>query len=233
MIYLSIQRLFSSPSLFYCIITQAVIAVFLMGGCSDSPTEGNNDNPGEPITGEYYVQARINGQVFTHQSGASGFSQTGPAAFSRSTSLSNGYRVSQTYSMMKVTFTNGNFVEDSLGASPRIIMHRTFPDQPTDDELDFLISVTMPYGGGPDKTNGVEILWTDSNGKNWCSSWGTGDQTGSAFKVTTNDRIQYHIGPPKGGRYKSSGTFNCTLYDGQGNSMSLTNGKFALQTVFD
>jgi hypothetical protein len=63
-------------------------------------------------------------------------------------------------------------------------------------------------------------FWDDSNVK-WSTELGTGVQTGSAFtivEIAEENITDYDI--------KVYATFNCKVYDGNGNSKTITNGKY-------
>jgi hypothetical protein len=86
---------------------------------------------------------------------------------------------------------------------------------------------TYPYTSGPEfdpfrNGNGVYIIWVDKEGNLWSTIDGSGDQTGSSFKIisTTDDAdpLTYYI------RVKMQ--FNCKLYkEGTGEMKELTNGE--------
>ena len=75
-------------------------------------------------------------------------------------------------------------------------------------------------------SNGVHFLWIDSAGTTWETSKGSGDQTGSFFTLVSGVK-----GPPattSGNPRKIivTASFDCMLYDDNGHSMHLTNGRF-------
>jgi len=73
----------------------------------------------------------------------------------------------------------------------------------------------------PNNLDGIMIEHRAADGTMWTTDKGTADQTGSLFKIEavkeTNDSYQ---------NIKVYATFNCKLYDDNGNSKTLTNGKF-------
>ncbi|MCX2742186.1 hypothetical protein [Pontibacter anaerobius] len=75
--------------------------------------------------------------------------------------------------------------------------------------------------------DGVLIRYTDVDGKVWSSDFGSGDQTGSSF------RIVEHISNTKDKNSKKITTteFSAKLYDGNGNKIDLTNGKMMSRSV--
>lgn len=70
---------------------------------------------------------------------------------------------------------------------------------------------------------GVNISWQDSTGTIWESAYGTADQTGSYFTITAfqlrNETSGY------AGTVTLTASFACTLYDGKGHSIRLTQGR--------
>ena len=70
--------------------------------------------------------------------------------------------------------------------------------------------------------DGITILWGDEANVDWTTDSGSGDQTGSAFTITSV------VDEPGQANYtvRVTATFNCKLYDGLGNSKTLTNGKY-------
>lgn len=70
--------------------------------------------------------------------------------------------------------------------------------------------------------NGVEINWKDTNGTHWSTSKGNGDQSGSFFKITSAKEESDLRGLRN---IKVKSTFNCKLYDDNGNMLTLTSGE--------
>lgn len=78
------------------------------------------------------------------------------------------------------------------------------------------------YNYDADPSDGIEILWTDEAGNDWSTSYGSADQTGSNFNITSveDEPGQTHYS------VRVKATFNCKLYDGAGNEKPLTSGQF-------
>jgi len=86
---------------------------------------------------------------------------------------------------------------------------------------------SYPNTSGPDydpyqNGDGIYIYWVDKQGKIWSTTDGSGDQTGSSFKIISvdddGDGVHYYI------RVKMQ--FNCKLYkEGTGEMIQLTNGE--------
>ena len=75
----------------------------------------------------------------------------------------------------------------------------------------------------PDHLNGVVIKHKDGNGVMWASNKGSSDQTGSSFNIVSNRQV-----PSLPDEMKIYATFNCKVYDDNGNSKDLTNGKLVV-----
>ena len=76
------------------------------------------------------------------------------------------------------------------------------------------------YSYAPENVNGISIRWTDDNGIVWGTDLGSGIQTGSSFTIDEIKEVQgldYTL--------KVLAHFNCTFYDGSGNSKIVTEGK--------
>lgn len=209
-----------------------------LAGCSDSPTDGNddtgNDNTPQTITSENYIQAKVDGKYKTvQQESISATQERGMGYSSHEGDLDEGYGVSHTTFFATVSVT---------AAGPSIDRKETFAitfigifdENPWEDE-DYAPLITqgaMPFGSDSEKKEGVEVRWVDENNKEWSTAFGSGDQTGSAFQVTSKKTIEYP--QPWLGEYvlyKVEGNFHCTLYDKEGNSMTVTNGKFSIGSV--
>ncbi len=97
-----------------------------------------------------------------------------------------------------------------------------------DSKGDTLSAFVNPVSGKL-LTPGIQLTWYDSTGKAWKTYLGSGDQSNSYFKIVKTD--------PDPTSYADSGfsnyviitaEFGCNLYDGLGNVIHLTNGRFRL-----
>ncbi len=80
-------------------------------------------------------------------------------------------------------------------------------------------------------TDGVNITWVDSTGKMWASYFAPGDQTGSHFNITDNEADP--AGSSGATSFTSiSATFDCRLYDGNGNVLNITSGRCRIKSNF-
>jgi hypothetical protein len=85
----------------------------------------------------------------------------------------------------------------------------------------FFPTGSKPYSVGA--ANGIEISITDALGTEWNSSFGTANQTGSTFNI-----LETVDNPDLLGNFylKVKATFSCKVYDGAGNSKTITNGLY-------
>jgi hypothetical protein len=81
-------------------------------------------------------------------------------------------------------------------------------------------------------TSGINVMWKDSTGTIWQTFSGTGDQTGSYFTILTNTPNSAQSLPGYETGTTITANLDCMLYDGKGNSMHLTNGRFRLPILY-
>jgi hypothetical protein len=77
------------------------------------------------------------------------------------------------------------------------------------------------FGHETPKTTGFIIGYKDANNVLWSTDNGAGTQTGSVINISSVSAYN-----SLAASYVVQGTFNCTVYDPNGNSKTLTNGKF-------
>lgn len=230
------MRLFTQSRRFAPAFAVLLAGLLPIVGCSDSPTDGDNNsgNSPEAITSDYYIQAKVDGKYKTVQSKTiNPTTEMGMGHSSHEGTLTDGYLVSHTTFFSTVSVSMAGPVIDRTETFS-ITFVGVFDENPYDDEdYDPLIRKgSMPFGSDDAEIDGVEIRWIDANDKEWSTAFGSGDQNGSTFQVTSEETIEYPqpwLGPYV--LYKVKGTFNCTLYDDAGNSMNVTDGKFSIQSV--
>jgi hypothetical protein len=84
---------------------------------------------------------------------------------------------------------------------------------------------TYPYSPtGKYPMNGIKIVYFDSQGNDWSSDYAPGTQTGSNFTITASSDATQLFDKTM----KVSATFNCKVYNQQGQSKTITNGKMTL-----
>lgn len=93
---------------------------------------------------------------------------------------------------------------------------------PTTDYKNYFHTGTRSFS--PGGTNGIELEWTDGAGTKWSTGLGAATQTGSLFTISTNK--EYTLGYQ---RMKILATFNCKLYNGSGQSKTLTGGTLVIE----
>jgi hypothetical protein len=82
-------------------------------------------------------------------------------------------------------------------------------------------------------TEGIQVSWYDSTGKAWKTYLGSADQSNSYFNILKNEP---YPDPASGSGYCSytmvTARFACNLYDGHGNVIRLTSGRFRIWALF-
>ena len=70
--------------------------------------------------------------------------------------------------------------------------------------------------------SGLLLFWNDDQNESWSTFWGSGDQSGSSFKI-----VGVEDGHDSEGIYfvKVFAKFNCKLYKQSGEMKELTNGE--------
>lgn len=117
---------------------------------------------------------------------------------------------------LPVNFVDSFFAPGSYNYS--VLSHDTsftYLGSATDTVINLGVTVTDTL-----LTPGINILYSDNKGVVWQTFRGTADQTGSYFTITAVKTVQAN---PVVCMVTAS--FACKLYDGNGNVLTLTNGK--------
>lgn len=83
---------------------------------------------------------------------------------------------------------------------------------------------------------GMQLSWVDSKGTLWQTTKGSGDQTNSFFTISNNTSLPFTFITGYADYTEStmiSASFQCNLYDDNGNVIRLTNGRFRLKMTFE
>jgi hypothetical protein len=100
-----------------------------------------------------------------------------------------------------------------------------------DSNGDTLTAFVNPVSGKI-LTPGIQLSWYDSTGKAWKTYLGSGDQRDSYFKIVKTDPDPPSNTIPGFSNYAIiTAEFGCNLYDGLGNVIHLTNGRFRLWAI--
>ena len=179
-----------------------------------TPTGGGG---GTTPTSDYYFRINVDGTEKLFQSGINNYAS---AAGEGGGSATAGYREEQSSQLQQV-FSSAN-----IGGYTVVKILATQPTQCSDLSSIFNLGV-QPFGSTINETNGVVVFYVDGSGVYWSTDLGAATQTGSNFEITelsANSGIE--------SEKITKATFNCTLYDGNGNSKTVTNGlirSFSLQ----
>ena len=173
------------------------------------------------ISSSFYFTAVIDGTTVTYEDGKNGY---GSGVGSSSGTVPAGCQKEQSLNLRAYVTKN------SAGVS----ILKTFDQCSVDCSLieGMFYVGTYTYGKRSLSTNqngidGAAVYYVDNNGTLWSSGYGTATQTNSNFKITehienTKDYFSNRI---------TKVTFNCKLYDGNGNSKTLTNGEIRSRSV--
>lgn len=195
-----------------------VLLALVMFSCSNNNTDDDDDDNNDDsfgLTTLNYVDCKLDGQALSIKSPTNGAGYV-----TSSTNLSPDENVSSTAVYgggVKPNGTVNNSFEFNKGTL-------TWPGQ-TGYPSDIVFSTFFPKGTSGtfsvDAANGWEFKYTDGNGTLWSTSLGSGNQSGSNIKIT--DKAETDVFGDYYVNLKLE--FNCTIYDGNGNSKVVTNGE--------
>lgn len=182
----------------------------------DDPAEETDDN----ITSDYYFAATINGEKMLIQEGIDGYAN-GTSAGGGSTP--DGFQQEQ-----GAVFLGGP------NGYVAVVIAKTFPERPDQcSQMDGMFHIgSYPFGQTSMSTedngkDGAVIYHIDADGVYWSSGYEPATQSGSSFEITEYTDFKT-IFSSKIMKAK----FNCTLYDGEGHSKTLTNGEIRSKCLY-
>lgn len=197
----------------HLILLLATASSFLVTSCKDK-------DPNEIIS-DIYFQATIDGEIRTYQYDVDDYINiVGDFAGGQDAGSENQF-IPFTCVASEDALTSSSGLNNS-GAVGVIITSTSNlnPEQVGDEIASGALSYgTRSYEAQTDAIPGAFVSWVDGNGTEWTSN---GDQTDSNFNITVyvdeeNDESNSH---------KTFGAdFNCMLYNGQGGSIILNDGK--------
>lgn len=197
-----------------------LVALLLMTtsfvGCKKDDDDNNssptpNPTPTLTVNSEPQVSGKIDGVAFNWKTGgADGYQQSvshgGPL----------GVPPDSCEFVMGTGFENvisGAYLMDVNLGTYKFVM-------PTDSVLLKNFFTIKSWNYSIDAANGVEIVYFDSNGDMWSTSFGSANQTGSTYSL--QDRRYFKFSGEHYIRVKAS--FSCKLYNAVGASKLLTDG---------
>lgn len=193
-----------------------LLAVSLFGSCKkDEPVTPVNtitNGGGSSSTSARHVTFTLDGITKTLESGVN--SVTNSVEEMGSGTINN-----------YVMINGGTFLDMTAYEKISIHLIKGFVGSPTSQEKEDMF-VAGSYGYGKEYASplieGGFIWYIDANGTEWRTDNGSGNQGGSDFVIqsitATSGTDAYY------GKKIMEVTFNCTLYDGNGNSKIITNG---------
>jgi hypothetical protein len=216
---------------FYSLVACAALVSTLLS-CSKKE---NDPNPELSSTKDFYFLATVDGKSIKYEGNTvpTSISEYGSGGASSGSSVDiNQDGVSEGYAEIQSSVLTTYPIDKNHSA---VSLVKIFPSQPTDSQIEGMFQVkSFEYGkvenGSQQSQEGASVTITDEAGVQWASHLGTGEQSGSTFKITSvidnpdpNSKLLLH----KIVTYE----FNCKLYDGKGNTKTLTNGKMRSRAV--
>lgn len=201
----------------YLLVTAFILVA---GGCSKSDDDSSSSSNGggggsTTITIDSQWQYSINVDGTTYAKTENGtsvqgvFSNSGSIVAMPDTSINNYgsvlYNPTTTISYIEVTRNGHHYVGGTA-----------------DDPLFLQYFAQGSYQYTAENINGFSVRWFDDSGTMWGTDLGSGNQAGSAIAIDAVKDVTTF------GDYtlKVLIHFNCKLYDGGGNSKTLTDGKY-------
>jgi len=192
-----------------------------------SCTDDDNDDIIIPEDNNFLVEFIIDQDTIRYEDSVNGYGN-GPGV----NTYIDGYgRLHSQYT----TFSRNITPPDTLKSALTVQMVKFLLDTLNPSfQTDFQLFNTGNYSYGSfndDSTNvgvnGAVITYTDASGKTWSSDLQYGTQpAASVFNISEHVEVNETL---YGGETK--GTFSCTVFDGLGNSLNLTSGRFFARTI--
>jgi hypothetical protein len=199
------MRLFKSILL---LIT--IPAALSLTGCKkDDDNDNNSSGGGITVNSEAQASFKLDGASTSMKEGVSGVQQS----FSNSGSIAPFPDTSESK-------YGAGFNDANLNTIFRITKGTLSYIVPADSAEFHGFFAKQSYSYSPDAEDGIRIEYYDSAGNLWATDQGTGNQSGSTFVIEDNKHFTFmseHYVTVKA-------SFNCTVYDGLGNSKVITNG---------
>ena len=183
------------------------LVIILGGGLQGCSKHRVNNN-------KFYFQAELDGELITLKDKRQGYE----AGVGVSESYQQGNVASRQESNLICLATSNDqpYVFWSLGA------HFPHEDVHADDVIDMYSPGSYAYTDGLGETHAptAAIAWIDNNGNEWATYYGSGDQTGSSFRVLDTEMSEEDD-------YVAmiQIEFSCKLYDRNGNVIEVAGGK--------
>jgi hypothetical protein len=191
-------------------------------GCSFDITvvTGQGTNPGGTLDGPYYYKATIGGEYFEAKT------KTVPTSDDDYLpGYGMGGQENVEFSAILSPFSNPKPGLTIIEISKGILFD--YFSATNDNVKDFFAPGSYPYISADSlnfpNAGGISIIWGDKENKLWSTEYGTGDQTGSSFKIIT---MEEDNDPTVLLSLKVKMQFNCKLYkEDTGEMKQLTNGE--------
>ncbi|MEM9025000.1 MAG: hypothetical protein AAGB22_14740 [Bacteroidota bacterium] len=186
----------------------AVAGAMSLGSCSsDDSDDDSTPTPGPTEPTGFFFQAEINGQLVQFEDGVGLYGSGAGASSTNAGQEEQSLNLQQPFSGTNLAWVS--FIQ-------------TFSQPVTEcAQIESMFAVkAYGYGNSNTGVDGIVVNYIDANGTHWASDKGTAMQAASSFAVTNHD-------PNTDGFSEriSRAEFACTLYDDNGNSVPLLNGK--------
>jgi len=191
--------------------------------CGNDDGNNNNSNEENPnITSEYYFKATIDGQEVILEHEENGYYNSAGSG-----GWNNNNHEQMMVFMHLSDFTNGD-LSDVNNAAVMIHVYKEFSVEPTNcNQVKTMFQVgTETYSQNNEPTDRITITYIDTQGKAWFTNHENSPQENSTFEFT-----EYTDFSGLDAQGISKAIFSCTLYDGAGNSITLTNGETRSKSV--
>jgi hypothetical protein len=204
--------MFKSRSLF---VILAIVLVFTSCKKSNSSSTNSNSNNNSTTGYTYYYQATIDGTVYKQ-------TVTNTNNYIAGSSLDGGGPSAAFTADIGPDADSIPLNETAFGITKGVYLDYT---DVTDSSFKAFFNPGVYPFAASFGASGITIGWTDKAGVDWESNNTPGTQTSSNFTITN---VVNTAGTVYNGTYyiTVTATFNCILYDGNGNSRTVTNGTF-------
>ncbi|MDJ1470012.1 hypothetical protein [Xanthocytophaga flava] len=211
-----------------------LVVLTLISSCDKSKDEPSQPKPSK----EFYIQATIDNKSTILETDNTGANGMGMGTGYNSSGNGEGEEyMTQFGGIYNITETNE--IEIRLVTK---VMQRTEENSDVWKATMYSLFKPQTYIYGRDSQdgdtideesykNGIVISYIDNDGEEWRSDYGSADQTGSIFKITSvvknTDPTTY---PTM--RQVITGEFSCKLYNKAGKSKNLEDGKFNIRILY-
>lgn len=189
-----------------------ILAATIFSSCKK---EDETNNTSEVSSSAYYFSATIGGKEISYQSAKSGYIST--------TGYQSSSEGGDVWVGQNLTLTTG----DPAGTGgATIVKHFGYTEETCDGYKSMFKEKTYSHGSLNHEIEGALIFYYDESGKYWASDNGPANNSDFSFTITSHKEVSGY-----GTQGVTTCTFSCTLFDDDGNSITLSNGKMKSVSV--